>query len=258
MNQELKQHVLKALSKNVRYDGRKCLEYRQVSVEYGISESAEGSARVKIGGTEVIAGVKVETATPYPDTPNQGNLMVNAELLPLSNPKFETGPPGEQATEVARVADRAIRESKAIDVHKLVLKPGERVWAINIDICSINDEGNLQDAATLAALAALKDARFPKLTEHGEVDYDSEKTNEKLPLAREPVEVTVIKVGEHYFVDALSDEEKAIEARLTVGVTEKGTVCAMQKGGDAPLSVDEIDKMIEIAQKLAPTLRKAL
>jgi exosome complex component RRP42 len=258
MNQELKQHILRALTKGVRFDGRKPLEYRPITVEYGVSASAEGSARVRIGGTEVMAGVKLETGTPYPDTPDQGNLMVNAELMPLSNPAFEAGPPGEQATELARVVDRAVRESKSIDVHKLVIAPGEKVWGVNIDICTINDEGGLQDAACLAALAALKDTKLPKLNEDNEIDYDAEKTKQGLPLSREPVEVTVIKVGEHFFVDPISDEEKAIEARLTVAVTEKGTVCALQKGGAAPLSPEDVNKMIEIAQKLAPGLRKAL
>lgn len=254
---EAKQHLLKALSKNVRYDGRKNLEFRPITVEYGISASAEGSARVKIGGTIVMAGVKLETTTPFPDTPDKGNLMVNAELLPLSNPAFETGPPGEQATELARVVDRAIRESKAIDVHKLCIKEGETVWGVNIDICSINDEGNLQDAACLAAIAALRDTKLPKLDERNEVQYDT-KTKEKLPLAREPVEVTVIKVGNEFFVDALTAEEKLIEARLTVAVTEKGTVCALQKGGMTPLTAQDLDKMMDIARELAPKLRKAL
>jgi len=258
MNQELKAHVLRAMTKGVRFDGRKPLEYRPITIKYGISASAEGSAIVKIGGTEVMAGVKLETGTPYPDTPDQGNLMVNAELLPLSNPAFEAGPPGEQGTEIARVVDRAVRESKSIDVKKLVIAPGEKVWSVSIDICTINDEGGLQDAACLAALAALKDAKMPKLDENNDVDYDAEKTKQGLPLSKEPVEVTVIKVGDQFFVDALSDEEKAIEARLTVAVTEKGTVCALQKGGATPLSPEEIDKMIEIAQKLAPNLRKAL
>lgn len=258
MDQELKSHLLKCLAKECRYDGRKTLEYRKISVEYGVSDSAEGSARVRIGGTEVMAGVKIETTTPYPDRPNEGNLMVNAELLPLSNPKFETGPPGEQANELARVVDRGIRESKCIDVHKLVIKAGEKVWGVNIDVVSINDEGNLLDAAALAAIAALKDARFPKLDEHMNVDYDAHKTDEKLPLAREPVEITVIKVGDKLFVDPLTDEERAVEARLTVGVTEKGTVCALQKGGKEPLSLEDIEKMVDIAVKLAPTLRKAL
>lgn len=258
MYQEEKTHLLKALAKNVRYDGRKALEYRPITIEYGVSKSAEGSARVKVGGTEVLAGVKMEIGKPYPDTPDQGNMMVNAELMPLSNPAFESGPPGEQATELARVVDRAIRESKCIDVHKLVIVSGEKVWGINIDICTINDEGNLLDASCIAALAALKNARLPKLNENNEIQYDEPITNEKLPLNREPVEVTVIKVGDQFFVDPLSEEEKIIEARLTVAVTEKGTICAMQKGGAEPLSLEDVDKMIDVAQKLAPTLRKAL
>ena len=181
MQPEQKSHLIKAL-KTVRFDGRKALEFRPITVEYGISESAEGSARVKIGGTEVLAGVKIDASTPYPDTPDQGNLMVNAELLALSNPAFESGPPGEKATEIARVVDRGIRESKCISVQKLVIKSKERVWGVSIDICTINDEGNLQDASALAAIAALRDARFPKLTEDLKVDYDAEKTKEKLPL----------------------------------------------------------------------------
>lgn len=258
MDQERKDHLLKALQADTRYDGRKKLDYRPVSVEYGVSKNAEGSALVKIGGTEVIVGVKMEVMTPYPDKQDEGTIMVNAELLPLSNPEFEPGPPGQQAVELARVVDRAIRESKCIDMKKLCITKGEHVWGVLIDICSINDEGNLQDASALAAMAALKDTRLPALDEKNNIDYDKELTKNKLPLSKDPVEVTVVKIGNEFVVDLLTDEERHIEARLTAGVTDKGVVCALQKGGVAPLTVDDIDKMVEIAQKLAPTLRKAL
>lgn len=253
-----KDHLLKSLKKDIRYDGRKKLDYRKVVVELGVSKCAEGSARVKIGGTEVLAGVKMELMQPYPDRPEEGNIMVNAELLPLSNPEFEPGPPGEEATEIARVVDRGIRESKTIDLKKLCKVPGEKAWGVLIDICSINDEGNLQDAASLAALAALRNTKFPALNKLGEIDYDAPKTDEGLPLSRAPVEVTVHKIGEYFFVDPVIDEEKQTESRLTVAMTEKDTVCALQKGGREPLTVDDIDKMVGIAKKLAPSLRKAL
>ncbi|MBW3019320.1 exosome complex protein Rrp42, partial [Candidatus Woesearchaeota archaeon] len=201
---DLKKHLLNYYKDGVRFDGRKIMDYRPVKVEYGVSESAEGSARVSIGGTVVIAGVKMALETPYPDTPDKGNLMVNAELLPMSSPEFETGPPGDQAIELARVVDRGIRESKAIDVKKLCLRAGEKVWSVMIDICTVNDEGNLFDAAGLAAIAALKDARFPKLDEHEFVDYD-EKTDTPLPLDKEPVPVTVLKIGDQFIVEPLSD-----------------------------------------------------
>jgi len=108
-----------------------------------------------------MVGVKLEVGEPYPDTPDEGTIIVGAELLPLSNPEFELGPPGIQAIELARVVDRGIRESKALDFRKLCIEPGKKIWMVIIDICPINDAGNLFDASSLAALAALQDAKYP-------------------------------------------------------------------------------------------------
>src|SRR3989338_9399758 len=140
MHRELKNHIIGLLNQNTRLDGRNLTDYRQpITVETGFIKTAEGSARVKIGGTEIIVGVKMEVGTPYPDNPDEGTIIVGAELLPLSNPDFELGPPGIQAVELARVVDRGIRESKAIDFKKLCIKPGEKVWQLLIDMCPLND-----------------------------------------------------------------------------------------------------------------------
>jgi exosome complex component RRP42 len=253
----IKEHILKYVTKGMRYDGRKMDEYRPITIETGVSHMAEGSARVKIGGTEVIAGVKLGVDTPYPDTPAQGNLMINAELTPLSSPLFETGPPGDQATELARVIDRCIRETKAIDLTKLCIKEKEHVWSVMIDIVTVNDEGNLLDAAALAAVAALKDAVFPEVSEEGDVDY-TKKTEKKLPLVQTPVEITVVRIGDHIMIDPLPAEEEVIDARLTVAFNDKDMVCAMQKGGEMPLSAEDILAMIDLAQAKAKELRKKL
>jgi len=256
MSEGTRQHILASLSKGIRFDGRKAEEMREVTVEYGVSGSAEGSARVKIGDTEVIAGVKMGVETPYPDTADKGNLMVNAELLPMSNPNFEGGPPGIKAIELARVVDRGIRESGAIDVKKLCITEGEKVWSVMIDVCSINADGNLLDAASLAAMAALKDAKFPKY-ENDKIDYN-EHTKEKVPLEKEPIAVTVFKIGNHFIVDPIHEEEENIDARITVTTMKDGTLCSLQKGGESPLTVEDIDKMVEIAQKIAKDLRAKL
>ncbi|MBU0615139.1 MAG: exosome complex protein Rrp42 [Nanoarchaeota archaeon] len=218
MYREIRNHIIKNLKAGIRFDGRKALEYRKpITVEYGFTKTAEGSAKVTIGETEVICGIKTEIGKPYPDSPNEGTMMVGAEFLPLSNPEFEAGPPGIDSIELARVVDRGIRESKCIDFKSLCLEPGEKAWTIIIDICPLNDAGNLLDASALAALAALKDFRFPKLDEDGKIVY-KEKGTEKIKLLCEPVECTVIKVGEFFIVDPIIDEQKAVDARLTVAV----------------------------------------
>jgi exosome complex component RRP42 len=252
-----KEHVLKYLASGKRYDGRKNDEYRDVKIEYGVSHAAEGSARVSIGETVVIAGVKLGLEKPYPDTPMQGNLMINAELTPMSSPLFETGPPGEQAIELSRVIDRSIRESKAIELTKLCVKEGEQAWSVMVDVVTVNDAGNLFDAAALAAIAALQDAVYPAHDDEGNVDY-SKKTKEKLPLAQTPIEITVLKIGDHIVVDPLPEEEAVLDARLTVATNDKNVICAMQKGGDMPLSIDEISAMVDLAIAKAKDLRKKL
>jgi len=176
--------------------------------------------------------------------------------LPLSNPKFESGPPGIQATELARVVDRGIRESKTIDFKKLCVKEGEKVWLILIDICTLNDAGNLFDASALVAYAALQNTVFPKF-DGEKVDY-KEKTNKKLQLKNIPLSVTVCKIGDKFIVDPTTDEEQVIDARLTVATIEDGTLCALQKGGESSLTQEEIIQMMDIGIKKGKELRGAL
>lgn len=252
MNELLKANIIKWFRKGKRYDGRSLDEFRPISVEYGVTKNAEGSARVKIGDTEVIAGVKLSVEKPYPDTPKDGNLMVGAEFLPLSNPEFEAGPPSEEAIEVARVVDRGLRESKALDTKKLCLEEGEKAWAVSIDVCTINAAGNLLDASALASMAAMQDARFP---EYGGKAVDYKKpTSSRLPIVRRPVSITVHKIGDFLFVDPSIEEEKVIDSRLTVAMTPDGRICALQKGGSSPLAIEDVGRMIDIATAKAAEL----
>ncbi len=255
MYKGLREHIIKLFDADTRLDGRKFTDYRKpIIVEVDVANTAEGSARVKIGETDVIAGVKVEVMEPYPDTPDEGSIMVGAELLPLSNPDFELGPPGQEAIELARIVDRGIRESKALDFKKLCIKENEKVWMIIIDIVTVNDAGNLFDASALAAIVALKNVRFPKYADD-KIDY-KEKTSKKLELKDIPLSVTVIKIGDKFIVDPDSDEEKAIDARLTVASLSDGTLCALQKGGDYPLTAEDVAKMVDIGIEKGKELRK--
>ena len=178
--------------------------------------------------------------------------MVGAELLPLSNPEFESGPPNEESIEVARVVDRGLRESKAIDSKKLCITEGEKVWNVSIDVCSINAAGNILDASALAAMAAIQDAKFPKYDGKA-VDY-KHLTDTRLPIVRTPLSITIHKIGEFLFVDPSTEEEKVIESRLTVAMTPDGKICALQKGGDVPLTIADIGRMIDLATAKAAEL----
>ncbi|MFT4326621.1 MAG: exosome complex protein Rrp42, partial [Candidatus Woesearchaeota archaeon] len=251
-----KRNLITMLDAGIRPDGRKLDEYRDITIETGVSETAEGSALVTIGDTMVIAGVKVELGTPYPDTPDEGVLMVGVELSQIASNDFESGPPRFDSIELARVTDRGIRESKSLDAKSLCLVKGEQVWMVNVDVTVMNDDGNLFDACGLAAIAAIKDAKFPKVVD-GKADYN-QKTKTSVPLKQVPLGVTVIKIGTHLLVDPTLKEMQFMESRLTVTSIEDGTICAMQKGGSAPFKVEDVTTMVDLGVSKAKDLRKLL
>lgn len=251
-------YISDLIAKEFRIDGRKFDEFRKpIKIERDISNNAEGSAKVTIGETEVVVGVKLGVGEPYPESPDEGSIIVTAELIPMSNPKFEAGPPGRESNELARIVDRGIRESKCIDFKELGIKDGESCWMVFIDIYPLNDAGNLIDASALAALAALKKCKIPKIDKDNKIIV-GEYSKDKLNLTKEPVTVTVWNIKDKMFVDALSEEEDACEARLTVAISEDGNINAMQKGGRKGLSIDEIEKMIKLAEAKSKELRKVL
>src|ERR687885_2782688 len=150
-----KQQMWDALSRGKRLDGRDFSETRQLEIETDIIKKANGSARVKLGDTEVIAGVKVETGEPFEGLENKGALILSAEVLPTASPYSEPGPPDEETVELARVVDRGVRESQMVDLDKLVLIPGKTVYTIFVDCSIINTDGNLFDATSYAVISAL-------------------------------------------------------------------------------------------------------
>lgn len=230
-----------------REDGRLLDEYRDISIETDVISKAEGSARVKIGGTQVLVGVKPQIGSPFPDTPDLGVLMTNCEMLPMADPTFEPGPPGEDSIELARVVDRGIRESELVDLDKLCIEEGKHVWMLFIDLHVIDNCGNLFDASELAVMAALKSTKLPTATiVDDEVVLDDENTFD-LPVNNDVAMCTFVKIGNSMVIDPSLSEERVANARLNVGVTRDGQICAMQKGGDEPLSKDDIFTAVNIA-----------
>ncbi len=255
----MKSYIKSLIENGQRVDGRKLTDVRDIVITNDVSTKAEGSARVKWGDTEVIAGVKMSVGTPYSDSPDKGTLMVTSELLPMANENFSAGPPSIESIELARVIDRGIRESNMIDLKKLCIKEGEAVWTVFVDLYIINDAGNILDAAALAAVAALKDSLVPTLEEGNKVDYDTP-TKNKLPLIEDriPLTSTIFKSGDKLFVDPVLEETSEVDARVTIGISASGDINAMQKGGAGFFTIDEVNEAVKMAKVVTDSLRKKL
>ena len=251
-----KESIINLANDDKREDGRLLDEYRPISIETDVISKAEGSARVKIGGTQVIVGIKPQLGEPFPDTPDLGVLMTGCEMLPMADPTFEPGPPSEDSIELARVVDRGIRESNLVDLDKLCVEEGKNVWMLFIDLHIIDNCGNLFDACELAVMAALESTKLPTATVDGdEIVIDRENTID-LPINNKVAMCTFVKIGEKLILDPSLIEEEVADARLNVAVTEDGKICAMQKGGSLPLTKEEISDCVHKAVSKTKELLK--
>src|SRR5947209_17676246 len=97
----MRAHVYRLASTGQRVDGRRLDEPRKVSVARTFVKTAEGSARVKLGNTDVLVGIKMSVGEPYPDTPNTGVLSTSVELIPMASPTFEAGQPRPDENDLA-------------------------------------------------------------------------------------------------------------------------------------------------------------
>ncbi|WEL23434.1 exosome complex protein Rrp42 [Candidatus Nanohalovita haloferacivicina] len=249
--------IRKIIEDEERLDGRGLEEYRDIEIETNwVRETAEGSAKVTIGNTQVLVGLSVDVEDPYDDRPDQGTIVTNAELAPMAAREYESGPPQEPGVELARVVDRGIREAEAVDLEELCIEEGEKVYTLFIDVHVLNDDGNLIDASSLGAMAALKTGFIPVYDEEEGLKRDEKAMD--VPLQYEPVTVTGRKIEDKLLWDTTRDEEEALDARLTVSIKKDGNVVAMQKGERQPYSQQEIRETIDKAEEKTEEIRELL
>lgn len=243
--------MIEQLKKGMRIDGRKLTDFRPIELKLGYVDNADGSALVRLGETQVLVGIKLEVGRPFPDSPNEGVLTVHAEFVPTASPTFEPGPPDENAIELSRVIDRGLREAEVIDLSKLVLIPGEKVWVVWIDIYVLDHDGNLTDASALGIMAALLTTKMPKyeVTEGGEVKINREERVSHLPLNREVLTVTAAKIGDYIILDPTLEEESLCDAKITFSITNDGLIAGMQKAGMGVFTTDEVIKIADLAME---------
>jgi exosome complex component RRP42 len=252
-----REQMLSELSFGRRLDGRKFDDYRPIEIQIGPIVKADGSALVKIGHTTALVGVKVQVGNPFPDTPDEGILTVNADVLPLASPYEEPGPPDEDTIELSRVVDRGIRESHMLDMESLAIIKGKKVYSVFVDVTVLDVDGNLFDAVSYAAVAALATTKHRKAEVKGEEVSLSEKRIQLKPKTI-PISITTAKIGEYLIIDPDGTEEAVMDARVTFTYDSKGRLCATQKGGTFGFTPAEILKQVDTARLKAAQNRKIL
>ncbi|MGI0002920.1 MAG: exosome complex protein Rrp42 [Nitrosopumilaceae archaeon] len=258
LDQLKRKEIVDLLDQGKRIDGRAFDQPRPLSIETGAIPKANGSARVRLGDTEIVTGVKIQPDKPFPDLGDKGIFICTAEILPLAHPDAEPGPPGEDVIELARVVDRGIRESGMIDMSQLVLEKNKSVIGIFADNSVVDHNGNLFDACSYATTAAILSCKIPKWEIKNDVPVLVEGHESNPPITTIPVSVTMGRIGEHILVDPNAEEWECIDARITITTNSDGNICALQKGGGDGFTIDQLSKCADIAVSTATKIRERL
>ena len=252
-----RQQMLDLISVGKRLQGRALDEMRPLEIEVDIIKKANGSAKVKLGDSEVVAGIKVETGEPFEGLENKGALIISAEVLPIASPHIEPGPPDEDTIELARVVDRGIRESEMLNLDKLVLVPGKIVYTVFVDCSIINTDGNLLDATSYAVVSALLSCKLPVFEIQDGKVVDTGKTRDP-PLTTIPVSITQVRIGNTIILDPTAEEEACMNARITITTNSESCYAAIQKGFTGGFTIEQIKKAAETARIKGEQVRAKL
>lgn len=113
----------------IRLDGREPCDFRPIELELGLIAQANGSARLHLGSTDVLVGVKVEVGVPDSSRPDCGRVQVTVECSACASPDYEVGSlHGSQAVWVAGKRDMSLVLSE-----ELVCCLHDPAWPVPLD-----------------------------------------------------------------------------------------------------------------------------
>ncbi|XP_041640350.1 exosome complex component RRP45 [Cheilinus undulatus] len=256
--------LLKAIEEKKRLDGRQTYDYRQMKITFGTDY---GCCFVDLGKTRVMAQVSCELVAPKESRPNEGIMFFNIELSPMASPAFEQGRQSELSVKLNRQLERCLRNSKCIDTESLCVVSGEKVWQIRVDVHMLNHDGNLMDAASIAAITALCHFRRPDVSIQGdEVTVYSPEERDPIPLSiyHMPISVSFsfFQQGTYLLVDPCEREERVMDGLLMIAMNKHREICSIQSSGGIMLLKDQVMRCSKIASvkvsEITELINKAL
>uniref|UniRef100_A0A8C7HCD9 Exosome component 7 n=1 Tax=Oncorhynchus kisutch TaxID=8019 RepID=A0A8C7HCD9_ONCKI len=252
-----KVYILHGVRDDLRVDGRGCEDYRHMEIETDMVSNTDGSAKVTLGHTDVLVGVKAEMGKPRPMVPDEVHCCFAW--------KFEGRGGDELGMELSNTLYKVFNNRYSVDLKSLCISRGEHCWVLYVDVLLLQCDGNLFDAISVAIKAALFNTKIPKvhISEDEEGGKEIELSDDpydcmRLNVENVPCIVTLCKVGHRHVVDATLQEKACSVASLIISVTHKGTVTCVRKVGGGSLDPESIFEMTETGKRVGKALHAPL
>ena len=222
----------------MRNDNRQSSDMRPVEIVTGYLMTAEGSALIKVGNTQVLCAATVEDTVPS-FMRNTGKGWVTAEysMLPRATAKRTPrevlkGRPSGRTHEIQRLIGRSMRS--VVDLAAL----GERTVMLDCDV--LQADGGTRTAAITGAFVALA------LALRRLVEFKALKT---MPLRDHVAATSVGLVGGVPMLDLCYEEDARADVDMNVVMTGSGRFVEVQATAEhTPFDDAQMAGLIELAR----------
>lgn len=257
-------YLKRFLDNNVRPDSRSPTTARKLTMTTGSVNTAVGSAMLKFGRTTAVAGVQATLIKPSANTPEEGIIEFVVEILATASFNFRQ----VRASDDSLVLTRNLRQwlNPYIDRPSLCVEPGLLVWELRLTVYVIDNDGNMDDAVIMAAVAAIKDVKLPSVSlmdvdvnendidgptnarehmedvnethvvNHSAIAIASADRTNPLQLDGFPLVVSFALFEDKALLDPTAEEEAVMDSRLTFVLHPSGELRAVDKPGGKILS----------------------
>ena len=222
-----------------RIDGRAANELRNVTIERGWSDQAEGSALISFGRTKVLCTASFTNGVPrWLNGKGKGWVTAEYSMLPRStNDRMDResvkGKIGGRTHEISRLIGRSLRA--VIDTKAL----GENTIVIDCDV--LQADGGTRTAAITGAYVALADA-IEWGRSRGFIGKNAK------PIIDSVAAVSVGIIDGEPLLDLAYTEDVRAETDMNVVVTGRGLFVEVQGTAEgAPFDRRELDALLDLA-----------
>nr|XP_042716020.1 exosome complex component RRP45 [Chrysemys picta bellii] len=185
----------------------------------------------------------------------------------MAAPAFEPGRQSELLVKLNRLLERCLRNSKCIDTESLCVVAGVKVWQIRVDLHLLNHDGNIIDAASIAAIVALCHFHRPDVSVQGEeVTLYTPEERDPVPLSIHHMPICVsfafFQQGTYLLVDPSEREERVMDGLLVIAMNKHREICTIQSSGGIMLLKDQVLRCSKITgvkvAEITELIQKAL
>ena len=204
----------------IRKDGRAFNSLRNMKMEVGVLNNADGSAYIECGNNKLLVGVygPKELYSKKHSKPDGAVLRCKYNMIPFSVTERKRPGPDRRSTEISKLISEAI--TPAIFLEKYPRS------SIDISIEVLEAEGGTRCLGIVGASLALADAEIPM---------------------KDLISACAVgKVDDHIVIDLSEEEDQTGQADMPIAIIPRtGEITFLQMDGN--LSVPEFEEALELA-----------